>query len=74
MCGVYVCIFLYTFNIFDNQGSKVNKNDIFLRFDILSFRKTFFQLQITDSINLHLAIIALVLDFFHNDITHTDYM
>ena len=22
---------------FDNQGSKINKNDIFLRFDILSF-------------------------------------
>ena len=24
---------------FDNQGSEVNKNDIFLRFDILSFTK-----------------------------------
>ena len=26
----------------DNQGSEINKNDIFLRFDILSFTKTFF--------------------------------
>ena len=26
-------------NSFDNQGSEINKNDIFLRFDILSFTK-----------------------------------
>ena len=24
---------------FDNQGGEINKNDIFLRFDILSFTK-----------------------------------
>ena len=29
---------------FDNQGGKINKNDIFLRFDILSFTKYFFLL------------------------------
>ena len=26
---------------FDNEGSEINKNDIFLRFDILSFTRTF---------------------------------
>ena len=26
-------------NSFDNEGSEINKNDIFLRFDILSFTK-----------------------------------
>ena len=31
---------------FDNQRSEINKNDIFLRFDILSFTKTFFLLHI----------------------------
>ena len=31
-------------NPFDNQGSEINKNDIFLRFNILSFTKTFFLL------------------------------
>ena len=31
---------------FDNQGSEINKNDIFLRFDILSFTKSFFLLQV----------------------------
>ena len=30
---------------FDNQGSEINKNNIFLRFDILSFTKTFFLLH-----------------------------
>ena len=29
-------------NSFDNQGSKINKNDIFLHFDVLSFTKIFF--------------------------------
>ena len=29
---------------FENQGSEINKNDIFLRFYILSFTKTFFLL------------------------------
>ena len=33
-------------NLFDNQGRKINKNDIFLRFDILPFTKTFFLLHI----------------------------
>ena len=31
-------------NLFNNQGSEINKNDIFLCFDILSFTKTFFLL------------------------------
>ena len=31
---------------FDSQGSEINKNNIFLRFDILSFTKTFFLLHI----------------------------
>ena len=33
-------------NSFATQGSEINKNDIFLRFDILSFIKTFFLLYI----------------------------
>ena len=33
-------------NSLDNQGSEINKNDIFSRFDILSFIKTFFPLHI----------------------------
>ena len=39
---------LYSFNLiilhnnsFDNQGSEINKNDFFLRFDKLSFTKIF---------------------------------
>ena len=35
-------LFMLHSNPFDNQGSEINKNDIFLRFDILSFTKTFF--------------------------------
>ena len=30
-------LFILHSNPFDNQGSEINKNDIFLRFDILSF-------------------------------------
>ena len=37
-------LFMLHNNSFDNQGSEINKNDIFLRFDILSFTKTFFLL------------------------------
>ena len=39
-------LFVLYNNSFDNQGSEINKNDIFLRFDILSFTKTFFLLHI----------------------------
>ena len=39
-------LFILHSNPFDNQGSEINKNDIFLRFDILSFTKTFFLLHI----------------------------
>ena len=39
-------LFILYSNPFDNQGSEINKNDIFLRFDILSFTKTFFLLRI----------------------------
>ena len=63
-------LFILYNNSFDNQGSEINKNHIFLCFDILSFTKTFFlhiptQLT-THSINLHLLIIALVLHFARN--------
>ena len=34
-------LFVLHNNSFDNQESEVNKNDIFLRFDILSFTKIF---------------------------------
>ena len=36
-------LFILHSNPFDNQGSEINKNDIFLSFDILSFTKTFLQ-------------------------------
>ena len=39
-------LFILHNNLFDNQGSEINENDIFLRFDILSFTKTFFRLHI----------------------------
>ena len=48
-------LFLLHNNSFDNQGSEINEKDIFLRFDLVSFTKTFFLLQI--------PIISLVLDF-----------
>ena len=38
-------LFVLNNNSFDNQGSEINKNDIFLRFDILSFTKSFFLLR-----------------------------
>ena len=34
-------LFILHSNPFDNQESEIDKNDIFLRFDILSFTKTF---------------------------------
>ena len=37
-------LFILQNNSFDSQGSEINKSDIFLRFDILSFTKTFFLL------------------------------
>ena len=58
---VYIYIYVYDsqivhnnpcFNLFilhnipfDSQGSEINKNNIFLHFDILSFTKTFFLLH-----------------------------
>ena len=39
-------LFILHNNSFYNQASEINKNDIFLRFDILSFTKTFFLLHI----------------------------
>ena len=37
-------LFILRNNSFDNQRSEMKKNDIFLRFDVLSFTKTFFLL------------------------------
>ena len=39
-------LFILHSNSFDNQGSKISKNDIFLRFNILSFPKAFLLLNI----------------------------
>ena len=39
-------LFILHYIPFDSQGSEINKNDIFLRFDILSFTNTFFLLDI----------------------------
>ena len=52
-------LFILHSNPFANQRSEINKNDVFLRFDILPFTKTFLLLHIQE--NLHLAIIALAL-------------
>ena len=41
-------LFILHNNPFDNQGSKINKNNIFLCFYILSFTKTFFLLPEKD--------------------------
>ena len=39
-------LFILHNDSFDNQGSEINKNDVFLRFDILSFTKNSFLLHI----------------------------
>ena len=41
---MYFNLFIIRDNLFNNQGSKINKSNVFLRFDILSlsFKKTFF--------------------------------
>ena len=39
-------LFILHNDSFESQGSEINKNDIFLRFHILSFTKTFFLLDI----------------------------
>ena len=55
-------LFLLHNNSFDNPGSEINKNDVFFTFfGHTVFYKSF--LPTTHSINLHLPIIALVLDF-----------
>ena len=41
---VLVSIYLYFIIILDNQWNEMNKNNIFLRFDMLSLTKTFFLL------------------------------
>ena len=56
-------LFILHNNSFDNQGSKINKNNIFLHFNILTYKNFF---PTTHSVNLHLSIMALVLDFTHN--------
>ena len=39
-------LFILHNNSFHNQGGEINKHDIFLRFDILSFTKSFLLLHI----------------------------
>ena len=56
-------LFILHSSPFDNQGSKMNKKDIF------TFRHTVFYknfLPTTHSINLHVPTIALALDFGRN--------
>ena len=45
-------LFILYNNLLDNQGSKINKNDIFVRFNILPFTKTFFLLYSVLSLSL----------------------
>ena len=52
-------LFLLHNNSFDNQGSEINKNDIFFTSRYTVFYKNF--LPTTHSTNLHLPIIALIL-------------
>ena len=42
-------LFILHSNQFDNQGSKINKIDIFLCFDILSFTKSFCKRQYVET-------------------------
>ena len=69
--NLFLNLFILHNNSFDNQGSEINKNDIFLRFVRHTvFYKNF--LPTTHSINLHLPIIALVLDFDAIDVRRAD--
>ena len=54
----YFNLLIFHNNSFDNQGSEINKNDIFLTFGHTVFYKNF--LSTTHSKNLHLPIIDLV--------------
>ena len=45
-------LFILRNNLFDNQGSEINKNNI--RFDILSFTKTFFLLYSVLSLYIYI--------------------
>ena len=51
--NLYFNLFILHNNSFDNQGSKINKNDIFLLFNILSFTKNSFLVHI----ELHIYIL-----------------
>ena len=53
-CNIILVSILHN-KLFHNQGSEKNKNDIFLRFHILSFKKTFF-LLLYSYINIKLYI------------------
>ena len=66
------CFNLYT--SFDNQGSEINKNDIFLRFDILSFTKTFF-LCVCGSLQQHISktMMKIQMVFYFSTIWGTQY-
>ena len=46
-------LFILHNNLFGNQRTEKSKNDIFVRFDVLSFTKTFFLLYSVLSLNLH---------------------
>ena len=41
-------LFILHNNSFDNQGSEINKKDIFLRFDILSFTYIYIYIRFTN--------------------------
>ena len=53
---------LVSFHI-DHQGSEINKNNIFYILAYVLYKNF---LPTTHSINLHLGIIALVLDFYRH--------
>ena len=58
-------LFILHSNPFDNQGSEINKNDISLRFDILSFTKTF---------SLYLYIYIYIYIYIHIFIVYKVYI
>ena len=50
-------LFILHDNSFDNQGREVNKNDILLPFNILSFAKAFFLLIYIDIYSMYMYIL-----------------
>ena len=54
-------LFILHSNPFDNQGSEINENDIFLRFNILPFTRTLYIKNIYIKTNIYNIIYIITL-------------